>query len=85
MPERSASIVARNDQPLIGVPLREGDQDLVRYCTDEADADAAADWKALTKALAAIGAWSDLDWTDMERELDHIGHSVQPTLPITDL
>ena len=85
MAKRSASLAVRSDQPLIGVILREGGEDVTCYFADEKDADAAVADSALKKALSAIGAWSDLDWDDMERELHRIRHESKPTLPITDL
>ena len=33
-------------------------------------------------ALDLAGAWSDLDWDDMEAELYRIGHSTPPSPPI---
>jgi len=48
-------------------------------------ADAAVAPAATQEALGAIGAWSDLDWYEMEQALDRIRHESNPTPPITDL
>lgn len=57
----------------------------MRYFVDEAAADAATSDDVTEAALAMIGAWSDLDWDDMERELYRIGHENPPMPPIDDL
>lgn len=85
MPEQPTSFVVRNDQPLIGVIVRENNQEVTRYFTDEGAADAAVEETATQEALSAIGAWSDLDWDEMEQALDRIRHQSTPTPPITDL
>lgn len=84
-PHRAASLLVRNDQPLIGVPVREDDQEVVRYFVDESEADAALPQDAIQKVLSLAGAWSDLDWEEAEAELDRIRHQSRPTPPITDL
>jgi hypothetical protein len=85
MNEHPASFVVRNDQPLIGVIVRENNHEVTRYFTDEQAADAAVAPAATQEALGAIGAWSDLDWDEMEQALDRIRHESNPTPPITDL
>ena len=37
---------------------------------------------AAQAALSVVGAWSDLDWDDLEAALDQIRHSSTPTPPI---
>jgi hypothetical protein len=74
--------VVRNDQPLIGIPFRENGQEVVRYFADETTADAATADEDIQAALGAIGAWSDLDWDEMEQALDRIRHESRPTPPI---
>jgi len=72
--------VPRN-QPLIGIPVVENGQEMVRYFTDEKAADAAS--KAATQAaLSVIGAWSDLSFDEMQEALDRIRHESTPTPPI---
>jgi hypothetical protein len=75
------SLVARRDQPLIGI-LREKDgQEFVEYTVDDT-ADESSDSQVLRDALALIGAWSDLDWDEMDAALDRIRHESVPTPPI---
>ena len=57
----------------------EDGQPVTHYFTDADAADAAvAKWR-LQRALSAIGAWSDLDWDEMETDLDRIRHESKPT------
>jgi len=63
--------------------VEEGDEEIVRYFTDEAEADAAAAPASVQRALSLLGAWSDLDWDEAEAELDRIRHANPPTPPIT--
>ncbi|HEX5502925.1 MAG TPA: hypothetical protein VFW96_09900, partial [Thermomicrobiales bacterium] len=81
-PEPAQYLVAADDQPLIAIPFEEDGRVVVRYFVDEAAADAATSDDVTEAALAMIGAWSDLDWDDMERELYRIGHENPPTPPI---
>lgn len=85
MPEHRASLTVEGDQPLIGVMLGQDDHDVTCYFTDEEAADAAVPASAVQEALSAIGAWSDLDWEEIEQGLDRIRHESEPTPPITDL
>jgi len=73
------------DQPLIGIPVEEDGRESVHYFTDEASADAAVPESATQDALSVIGAFSDLDWDEMEDALDRIRHESKPTPPITRL
>ncbi len=79
------SLIARDDQPLIGIIERQNGRDVVRYFTDEAAADAAITNDAPRAALAVIGAWSDLDWDQTIEALERIRHDSGPTAPIDDL
>ena len=82
-PADGRGFVARGDQPLIGVLVADGDEDSVRYFTDEAEAEAALPPASVQHALSLLGAWSDLDWEQAEEELDRIRHANPPTPPIT--
>ncbi len=88
MPEPTAplreSLTTRGSQPLIGIPTREGAEEVVRYFTSEEEADQALslDQSSTERALSAIGSWSDLDFDDMLDELDRIRHQSTPTPPI---
>jgi hypothetical protein len=53
----------------------------MRYFAVEA-ADAAVVDRALARALAAIGSWSDLAWDETAEALDCIRHESTPMLPI---
>ncbi len=79
------SLVVDEQQPLIAIPLEEAGKVVVRYFGDAAAADAAMPRSVTEEALAAIGAWDDLDWEEMERELYRIGHENPPTPPIEEV
>jgi hypothetical protein len=85
MTEQPTSLRVESDQPLIGVVLEENGHEVIRYFADEAAADAVTADAGTQAALGAIGAWSDLDWEEIETELDRIRHASRPTPPITDL
>lgn len=75
-------MIVRGDQALIGLLEREGDTDVTRYFTHEDEADAAITSDDVQAALSTIGAWSDLDWDELEASLDRIRHESRPTPPI---
>lgn len=70
------------DRPLIGIPTRENDREAVCYFSDEAEAEAASPESGIQRALALLGAWSDIDSDDVLDELDQIRHRSKPTPPI---
>lgn len=76
--------IARPDQPLIGVPLEEDRQEVVRYFTDEAEADRALGQDSVQRALSVIGAWQAIDTPDALDILDRIRHESQPTPPVEE-
>ena len=80
-----SSMIALDDQPLIGVPVKLNGREVVRYFTDEAAADEGLPANSIETALSLAGAWSDLDWDDAIRTLDRIRHESKPTPPIEDL
>jgi hypothetical protein len=82
IPPDGHGFIARREQPLIGVPVADGDES-VRYFTDEAEAEATLPLASVQHALSLLGAWSDLDWEQAEDELDQIRHSNPPTPPIS--
>jgi hypothetical protein len=73
-------LTIRSDQPLIGLIEQHDGQEVTRYFTEEADT--ARSDGAVQAALSAVGAWSDLDWHEMEQALDRIRHESPPTPPI---
>ena len=83
-PTTRTGFLAEEGQPPIAIPIEEHGREGVRYFTDDAAVDAALPRSAIEDALAAIGSWSDLDWDDLEREIDRIGHENPPTPPIDE-
>lgn len=82
-PAQPQDLTGDGEQPLIAIPAEEHGRTVVRYFTDEAAADAATPDAVTEAALAAIGAWGDLDWDDLERELERIDRETPPT-PVID-
>lgn len=77
------SLIVRPGQPLIGVPVEEDGQQLVRYFTDEATAAATfQSEQSIGDALSVIGAWSDLDWEEAAAEPDRVRHESPRTPPV---
>ncbi len=81
-PDPRRSFLASPDQPLIGVMTWEEGREVIRYFTDEEEAEAASTSESVKRALSLFGAWSDLDWDQAEAELDRIRHKSRPTPPI---
>lgn len=75
-------ITTTQNQPLIGIPFREHGKEVIRYFSEEEQADKAVSEDMTKQALRLAGAWSDLDWDEMEKELDRIRHESKPTPPI---
>ena len=69
-------------QPLIGIPFEENGKEVIRYFSEESQAEHAVSNDATEKALQLAGAWSDLDFDEMLDALDHIRHDSKPTPPI---
>jgi hypothetical protein len=82
-PGYTAGFMAHRDQPLIGVISHKNGQEVVHYFAEEAEADATSSSDAIQEILGLAGAWSDLNWDIMERELDRIRHESRPTPPIS--
>ena len=81
--DRVGSFTAHRNQPLIGVILQESGQEIVRYFAEEADADAATSLSAVQRVLNLAGAWSDLSWEEVEKDLYRIRHESSPTPPLS--
>jgi hypothetical protein len=77
------SVQADPGQPLIGVMTEEQGIEVVRYFTQEADADRVLVEDTTQAALALAGAWSDLAWDELEEALDRIRHESPPTPPLS--
>jgi hypothetical protein len=73
---------AATSNELLFVLPSEGDGDeTVQYFTDEAALDAAVTEQYIRDARALAGAWSDLDWDEMEAALLLQRREVPPTRP----
>ena len=77
------NVQADPGQPLIGIITEEQGREVVRYFTDEQDADRVLVEDTTQAALALAGAWNDLAWEELEQALDRIRHESQPTPPLT--
>jgi hypothetical protein len=66
--------------PLIGIIVEEKGKEVVRYFTEEAQADQEA--SGVAEALGLAGVWSDLDLDETLDALDRIRHESKPTPPI---
>ena len=82
MPATQPLITTSQNQPLIGIPFEENGKEVIRYFSEETQADQAVSNDTTRKALEIAGAWRDLDWDEMEKELDRIRHASKPTPPI---
>lgn len=80
----TSGLTLRSDQPLIGVVLIEDGQEVVRYFSDENEADAVVAAQASSNVRDLAGVWSDLDWEKMVAELDQIRHESTPTPPMVN-
>ncbi len=84
-PEQGTSFVARPDQPLIAVPMKQDGREEVHYFVDEESADAVLGQTAQQAPIKLAGAWRDLDPDAMLDELDRLRHASKPTPPLTSL
>jgi hypothetical protein len=66
--------------PLIGIIVEEKGKEVVRYFTEEEQADQAS--PSVAEALSLAGAWSDLDLDKTLDSLERIRHESTPTPPI---
>ena len=80
--EPARYLVAERNQPLIAIPVDEDGRELTYYFVDEEAVDEVLP-SATQEALAAIGAWSDLEGDEIEA-LDRIRHASPPTPPIDE-
>lgn len=80
-PVQSEGFRVRRDKPLLGVVTHEGDEEVIRYFTDEQEVDDASDQTSIQRALSLAGAWQSMDWAGAETTLDQIRHQSKPTAP----
>jgi hypothetical protein len=78
--ENDAGSLAVGDGLLIGILDEDG---TVHYFCREEDAKRATGPESTAQALALAGAWADLDWEAMEKELNRIRHERPPSPPIS--
>lgn len=71
-----------SDHPLIGVMIQENGREVVRYFTDDEAMSEALLPGVTDAALRLFGVWADLDWDEMEAELERIRGESVPTPPI---
>ena len=64
-----ASLQGDPGQPLIGVIAEEQGHEVVRYFTEEQEADKVMVQNTPQDALALAGAWGDLEWDELEKAL----------------
>jgi hypothetical protein len=56
---------------------------VVRYFTAEQEADKVMVQNTTQDALALAGAWSNLEWDELEKALESIRHGSHPTPPLS--
>ncbi len=78
-----SGFVVQDNQPLIGITMQSNGREVVQFFVDEDEADAAVPQDATQDAISLAGAWSDLDWEEMEEALDKIRHESKPTPPLS--
>jgi hypothetical protein len=78
-----ASLQGDLGQPLIGVIAEEQGHEVVRYFTEEQEADKVMVQNITQDALALAGAWSDLEWDELEKALESIRYESHPTPPLS--
>ncbi len=78
----NSSLLSHSGQPLIGILVEENGEEMIRYFSEEQDADAAAAQMGEQDALSLAGAWKDLDWDEMQGELGRIRHENPPSPPL---
>jgi hypothetical protein len=66
--------------PLIGIIVEEKGKEVVRYFTEEEQADQAS--PGVAEALSLAGVWSDLDLDETLDSLERMRHESTPTPPI---
>jgi len=73
------NLLVPKGQALIAVPRRIGGVDFIEYFPTEDDQQAAERDEVRNKALAAAGAWSDVDADAFFQELERVRHEAAPT------
>ena len=63
----------------------ENGKEIIRYFSEETQADNAVANNATKDALNLAGAWNDLSWEETQEALERIRHESTPTPPIQKL
>lgn len=79
----SPGLVVSKDEPLIGILLEENGHEVTLFFSNEEEATRAVSATSRLEALELAGAWKDLDWDQMAKELDRIRHDSPPSPPIS--
>lgn len=79
---RSAALLVRDDEPLVGIVIRQDGQDFVRYFVEDNERDEQSTPASIQTARGLLGAWKDIDADEALDELDRIRHESEPTPPI---
>ena len=74
-------LTLRLDQPLAAMIVEENGQRVVKYYAADGPRPVSSE-ETLRAALAAIGAWSDLNWDELADDLYRIRQESKPTPPI---
>jgi hypothetical protein len=87
MAQRSAGIrelIVHDGEPVYMIPdIDDAGNHITRIIVGGLPEKTEAQWRE--EALSQVGAWSDLDWDQLEDGLEEIRHSSRPTPPIDDL
>lgn len=75
----------RPDAAMIAIPSVDENEDITYFYVDDAGRVESDSMERLRTIHALAGAWNDLDWDNMEEELDLIRHQSVPTPPLEDL
>ena len=84
MAEPADRFLVHSDRPLIGIIVSQNNEELIQYSTVDVESEPLSDGAGIQRVLDLAGAWSDLDWIEVEAELDSIRHQSAPTPPITE-
>ncbi len=79
---RLSSLQVYGDQPLIGLMDEQNGQEVVIYFAEESESTISVSHAVIQDALNLVGVWGDLDWQELERELDRIRREAPPSPPL---
>ncbi len=70
------------DQPLIGLIAEQNGREVVIYFAEGPESTDSTSQAIAQEALDLAGVWADLNWEQLERELDRIRHEAPPSPPL---